>query len=85
MYFGQRPQGAPFDGQRRPTSQDVKREIDAISANPAQFIEPSGMNIPQEMQNDPRSMCVHLINSGQVPQARLRFAQPLINRLMGHR
>lgn len=71
--------------QQQPTSADVQREIDAISKNPAQFIGPSGMNIPTEMQRDPRTMCLHLINSGQVPEARLRFAQPLINRLMGRR
>lgn len=72
-------------GAQRPTSQDVQREIDDISANTARYIQQAGVNIPPEIQNDPRAMCMHLLNSGQVAAPRLRFAQPLINQLMGRR
>lgn len=70
---------------QRPTSQDVQREIDDISANTARYIQQAGVNIPKEIQNDPRAMCMHLLNSGQVAAPRLRFAQPLINQLLGRK
>lgn len=63
----------------------AQRDFDAIRANPNQFINQAGVQIPEELRNDPRAMCMHLINSGQVPQGRMRAAQPLINMLMGRR
>lgn len=63
----------------------AQRDFDAIRANSAPFIEQAGVQIPEEIRNDPRAMCMHLINSGQVPQGRMRAAQPLINMLMGRR
>jgi hypothetical protein len=63
----------------------AQRDFDAIRANPNQFITQAGVQIPEELRNNPRAMCMHLINSGQVPQGRMRAAQPLINMLMGRR
>lgn len=63
----------------------AQRDFDAIRTNSAPFIEQAGVQIPEEIRNDPRAMCMHQINSGQVPQGRMRAAQPLINMLMGRR
>lgn len=84
-FFDQHRQPAQQGQQRRPTSEDVAREIEDIRSNTNRYIQQAGVDIPQEMQNDPRAMCLHLINSGQVDQSRLRFAQPLIHQLMGRR
>lgn len=63
----------------------AQQDFDAIRSNPGPFIERANVQIPQEIQNDPRAMCMHLINTGQVPQGRMRVAQPLLNMLMGRR
>ena len=63
----------------------AQRDFDAIRANPGQFINAAGVNVPENIRNDPRAMCMHLMQTGQVPQGRMRAAQPLINMLMGGR
>lgn len=63
----------------------AQQDFDAIRANPDPFIERAHAQIPEELRRDPRAMCMHLINSGQVSQGRMRAAQPLINMLMGRR
>ena len=63
----------------------AQQDFDAIRANPDPFIERAHAQIPEELRRDPRAMCMHLINSGQVPQGRMRAAQPLLNMLRGRR
>lgn len=63
----------------------VQRDFDAIRSNTGQFIDAAGVNVPENIRNDPRAMCMHLMQTGQVPQGRMRAAQPLINMLMGGR
>ena len=80
-----------FDSHRRNeqgkkyTADDVRREIGAISADPGRYIRQAGVDMPESIRNDPRAMCMHLIQSGQVPQARMQspVAQALMQRLMG--
>lgn len=79
----QRQDAQPMD--RAQIQAQAQRDFDAIRANPGSFIDRAGVEIPQEMRNDPRAMCMHLINSGQVPRGRMRAAQPLPNLLMGRR
>ena len=83
-----------FDRQKNQSGQQMdraqiqaqaQRDFDAIRVNSAPFIEQAGVQIPEEIRNDPRAMCMHLINSGQVPRGRMRAAQPLPNLLMGGR
>ena len=41
--------------------------------------------IPQEAMGDEKSMVMHLINSGQVPDNILKMIMPSINKLLGRR
>lgn len=82
-YFDRQQAGGQPDRAR--IQAQAQRDFDDIRANPGQYIRQANVDIPQEIQNDPRAMCMHLINTGQVPQGRMRAAQPLINMLMGRR
>ena len=84
--FGQRQQ--PAQGQQMNQQQMqamAQQELEDFGRNMGSYIDKSGINIPQEMRGDVPAMCRYLIQSGQVPQERMRIAQPLINRLMGRR
>ena len=63
----------------------ARQELEDFGRNLDVNIEKSGMYIPQNLRGDLPSMCRYLINSGKVPAERMRFAQPLIDRLMGRR
>ena len=76
-------QGQPMD--RAQFQAQAQHDFDAIRSNPNPFIDAAGVNVPENIRNDPRAMCMHLMQTGQVPQGRMRAAQPLINMLMGGR
>lgn len=44
------------------------------------YISRAGVNIPENIRNDPQAMAMHLINSGQVPRQRLQMLAPLLQR-----
>lgn len=40
-----------------------------------------GIDVPQGMENDPRALLQHVLQSGKVPQGRLGMAQQIMQRL----
>ena len=89
MGFFDRQQTAPGAQPRQMSQKEMQqafmRDVNGLRENTAQYIQRAGMNIPQNLRGDPQTMAMHLIQSGQVPQERLRMVQPLINRMMGRR
>lgn len=61
------------------------RDVDGLQRNTDRYIQRAGVDIPQNLRGNPQAMAMHLIQSGQIPQDRLRMVQPLINRMMGRR
>lgn len=61
------------------------RDAQGLKDDPSGYISRAHVDIPENLRNDPRAMAMHLIQSGQVPQQRLRMIQPLIDRMMGRR
>ena len=78
---------APQPGQMSPDEmrQAFMRDAQGLKENPAPYIDRAHVDIPEHIRNDPRAMAMHLIQTGQVPQGRLRMIQPLIDRMMGRR
>lgn len=80
-----------FGGQQQPKLNQqqmqamAQQELDDFKNNMNAYIDKSGMDIPQNLRGDVPGMCRYLIQSGRVPAERMRFAQPLIDRLMGRR
>lgn len=42
-----------------------------------------GVSIPQGMENDPRALLQHVMQSGAVPQNRLGMAQQVMQKMFG--
>ena len=61
------------------------RDVSGLRDDTARYIQRAGVSVPQNLRGDPQAMAMHLIQSGQVPQSRLRMVQPLIDRMMGRR
>ena len=46
----------------------LRRNLQQLKENPAQFLMQRKFNIPQEYQNNPQEMVDYLVRSGQVSQ-----------------
>ena len=42
--------------------------VNQIKQNPMQFLASKGLNLPQNIANDPNAIIQHLMNNGQVSQ-----------------
>ena len=83
-------QSAAHAGQRGQMTEEQMREAflrdaQGLKDDPSGYINRARVDIPGNLRNDPRAMAMHLIQTGQVPQQRLRLVQPLIDRMMGRR
>lgn len=76
------PAGQMTEEQMR---QAFLRDAQGLKEDVSGYISRAHVDIPENLKNDPRAMAMHLIQSGQVPQQRLRLVQPLIDRMMGRR
>jgi hypothetical protein len=50
--------------------------------NPAQMMQRSGLNIPQNIANDPNAIIQHLLSSGRMSQQQYNQLQAMANNLM---
>ena len=89
MGFFDRQTAAPAAQRGQMTEEQMRqaflRDAQGLKDDVSGYINRAGVDIPENLRNDPRAMAMHLIQSGQVPQQRLRMVQPLIDRMMGRR
>ena len=57
--------------------------LQKLQRNPKEFIDRAGMNVPEEIMNDPRAMVQHLIMTGQVSSPMLQRIMPMIRQMGG--
>lgn len=76
-------QGVQLD--QRQMQQIAQHQLQDFGQNIDRYIDQSGIQFPQEIRGDIPAMCKWMLENNQVPNNRLRIAQPLINRLMGRR
>ena len=62
---------------------NMQEQLKQLQSNPREFIQRAGMNVPEEMMNDPKQMVMHLINSGQVGGPMLQRILPMIRQMGG--
>jgi hypothetical protein len=60
--------------QRQPEQQDPRSAA-------MELMHKQGIDVPQGMENDPRALLQHVLQSGKVPQGRLGMAQQIMQRL----
>lgn len=89
MGFFDRQTAAPAGQRGQMTEEQMRqaflRDAQGLKDDVSGYISRAGVDIPENIRNDPRAMAMHLIQSGQVPQQRLRLARPLIDRMIGRR
>jgi len=62
---------------------DMQQKLKQLQSNPGEFIRSAGMNVPEEIMNDPKAMVQHLIMTGQVSSPILQRIMPMIRQLGG--
>lgn len=58
---------------------DLVTEMQSLRANPLQFLMQRRLNIPPEIQNDPRAITQYWLNTGQMTQSQCNELQSLIS------
>lgn len=64
-------------------NQGMQEKLKQLQSNPAEFIRNAGMNVPEEILNDPKAMVQHLIMTGQVSSPVLQRIMPMIKMMGG--
>ena len=62
---------------------EIQEKLRRLQSNPREFIQKAGVDIPEEMMNDPKAMVMHLINTGQVKGQALQQVMPMIRQMGG--
>lgn len=55
--------------------------LEALKANPVQFLMQRRLNLPQGFQGGPQEIVQHLLSTGQITQAQLDQAKQMMNQL----
>ena len=60
---------------------NVQEALRKLQSNPREFIQRAGMNVPEEILNNPQAIVMHLINTNQVGGPMLQRIMPMINQM----
>ena len=60
---------------------NMQEALRRLQSNPKEFMQRAGVNIPEEMMNDPKAMVMHLLQSGQVSGPMKQMIMPMINNM----
>ena len=60
--------------------QDALRKL---QSDPKGFMQRAGVNVPEDMMNDPKQMLMHLINTNQVGGPMMQRIMPMIRQMGG--
>lgn len=85
FFNGQAQQPAGQQMSRQQMQAIADQQLQAFGQNLDANIRRSGIQFPPEIRGNVPAMCKWMLESGKVPEDRLRIAQPLINRLFGRR
>lgn len=64
----------------RPNMQEALRQL---QSDPRSFLQRAGVNVPEEMLNNPQAIVTHLINTHQVGGQMLQRVMPMIQQIGG--
>ena len=60
---------------------NMQEQLKQLQSNPREFIQRAGLNVPEEMMNDPKQMVMHLINTNQVGGGRLQQIMQMVRQM----
>lgn len=62
---------------------NIMQMFQTFMQNPAQMLAQRGINIPQQMANDPNAIMQHLMSTGQINQTQYNQAQQMAQQFRG--
>lgn len=63
---------------------NMQNALRQLQSNPKEFLQKAGMNVPDEMLNNPQAIVMHLIKTGQVNSPVLQRIMPMIRQMGGN-
>ena len=60
---------------------NMQDELRKLQSNPKEFIQKAGVNVPEEIMNNPQAMVMHLIQTGQVSSPTLQRILPMLKQM----
>ena len=62
---------------------NIQEALSKLQNNPQDFFKQAGVNVPEEIMNNPQAMVMHLINTKQVGGPMLQRIMPMIQQMTG--
>ena len=62
---------------------NMQEQLRKLQSDPREFLTRAGMNVPDEILNDPQAIVMHLIKTGQVSGPVMQRVMPMIRQLGG--
>jgi len=62
---------------------DYTQQLQQVMKDPQGMAKKAGFEIPEGMDNDPRAIVMHLIQTGQVSSPLMQRIMPMIQKLNG--
>ena len=62
---------------------NMQEQLRRLQQDPKGFLQQAGVNVPEEIMNNPKQMVMHLINTNQVGGPALQRILPMIRQLGG--
>ena len=60
---------------------NMQEQLQKLQSNPKEFLQRAGMNVPEEMLNNPQAMVMHLLQTGQVKGPMAQWVMPMIQQM----
>lgn len=62
---------------------NMQEALRMLQSDPRSFLKQAGMNVPEELMNNPQAIVKHLINTNQVGGQMLQRIMPMIQSMGG--
>ena len=62
---------------------NMQEALRRLQSDPRSFLQQAGMNVPEELMNNPQAIVKHLINTNQVGGQMLQRIMPMIQSMGG--
>ena len=62
---------------------NMQEALRRLQSDPRSFLQQAGMNVPEELMNNPQAIVRHLINTNQVGGQMLQRIMPMIQGMGG--
>ena len=60
---------------------NMQEQLRQLQANPKEFLQKAGVNVPEEMLGHPQAMVMHLMQTGQVKNPMMQRAMQMARQM----